>query len=45
MATFTDPVHDEFASWFLGLAPYGGADVGEIDAHVHLVKDGDDGSF
>ena len=45
MATFTDPVHDEFASWFLGLAPYGGADVGEIDALVPLVKDGDDGSF
>jgi pimeloyl-ACP methyl ester carboxylesterase len=45
MATFTDPVHDEFASWFLGLAPYGGADVGEVDALVPLVEDGDDGSF
>lgn len=45
MATFPDEVHDEFASWLLGLAPYGGADVGEIEALVPLVEPGDDGSF
>ncbi len=45
MPFFTDPLHDEFSSWLLGLAPYGGADVGEVDALVPLVKDGDDGSF
>ena len=30
MPTFTDPLHDEFASWALGFAPYGGGDVGEV---------------
>jgi alpha-beta hydrolase superfamily lysophospholipase len=45
MAEFTDDVHAEFASWLLGLVPYGGADVGEVDALVPLVTPGDDGSF
>jgi alpha-beta hydrolase superfamily lysophospholipase len=45
MPTFTDPVHDEFVGWLYGMSPYGGADAGEIDALVPLVKDGDDGSF
>jgi hypothetical protein len=45
MTTFADELHDEFASWLLGLAPYGGADVGEVDALVPSVEDGDDGSF
>jgi alpha-beta hydrolase superfamily lysophospholipase len=42
---FSDPVHDEFASWVLGLAPYGGGDVGEVQALATQVKAGDDGSF
>jgi pimeloyl-ACP methyl ester carboxylesterase len=42
---FSDPVHDEFASWALGFAPYGGGDVGEIQALAAEVKPGDDGSF
>jgi pimeloyl-ACP methyl ester carboxylesterase len=45
MATFADPLHDEFASWLLGFAPYGGADMGEIDLLASTVKDGDDASF
>jgi alpha-beta hydrolase superfamily lysophospholipase len=42
---FSDPLHDEFASWVLGFAPYGGGDVGEVELLVPLVKPGDDGSF
>lgn len=42
---FDDPVHDEFASLLLGFAPYGGADVGEVQALVGQMKAGDDGSF
>ncbi len=30
MQFFADAVHDEFGSWALGFAPYGGADVGEV---------------
>lgn len=45
MAIFPDPIHDEFASWLLGLAPYGGADVGEVDALAAQVEAGDDSSF
>jgi alpha-beta hydrolase superfamily lysophospholipase len=42
---FSDPVHEEFASLILGFAPYGGGDVGEIQALALEVKEGDDGSF
>jgi pimeloyl-ACP methyl ester carboxylesterase len=45
MGTFADPLHDEFAGWILGFAPYGGGDVGEIDALAAQVVDGDDGAF
>ncbi len=45
MPMFTDPLHDEFASWALGFAPYGGADVGEVQLLATQVKPGDDGSF
>jgi alpha-beta hydrolase superfamily lysophospholipase len=45
MGFFTDPVHDEFTEMMLGMAPYGGADLGEVAAMAKLVKDGDDGSF
>ena len=45
MAYFDDPVHDEFASWILGLAPYGGGDVGEVELLATKVKAGDDDSF
>jgi len=43
--TFNDPILNEFAGALMGLAPYGGADVGEVDALVNQVTDGDDGSF
>jgi alpha-beta hydrolase superfamily lysophospholipase len=42
---FPDPVHDEFAGWALGFAPYGGADVGEVQYLATKVKPGDDDSF
>jgi alpha-beta hydrolase superfamily lysophospholipase len=42
---FTDPIHNEYASMLLGLAPYGAADAGEVDLLVSQVKDGDDQSF
>jgi pimeloyl-ACP methyl ester carboxylesterase len=45
MAQFSDPVHAEFAAWALGLAPYGGADVGEVDLLAGQVTPGDDDSF
>ena len=45
MAIFTDPLHDEFTEMMLGMAPYGGADLGEVVAMAKQVKDGDDGSF
>ena len=45
MAIFTDPRHDEFTEMMLGMAPYGGADLGEVVAMAKQVKDGDDGSF
>jgi pimeloyl-ACP methyl ester carboxylesterase len=42
---FSDPVHDEFAAWALGFAPYGGGDVGEVEYLATKVKQGDDDSF
>ncbi|GIH02588.1 hypothetical dipeptidyl aminopeptidase/ acylaminoacyl-peptidase related protein [Rhizocola hellebori] len=45
MALFADPVHDEFAGWALGFAPYGGGDIGEVRAIAGEVKPGDDDSF
>jgi hypothetical protein len=45
MPTFDDAVHDEFASWILGLGPYGGGDVGEVEALAKQVTAGDDDSF
>jgi hypothetical protein len=45
MATFADPLHAEFASWLLGFAPYGGADIGEIDLLASTVQAADDSSF
>ena len=45
MPLFKDPVHDEFASWVLGFAPYGGGDVGEVEWLATQVKAGDDDSF
>jgi hypothetical protein len=40
-----DPLHDGFASWALGYAPYGGADPGEIVAIVRAIGDGDDSAW
>ena len=31
MPVFADSLHDEFASWVLGFAPYGAGDVGEVE--------------
>ena len=45
MPLFKDPVHDEFSSWVLGFAPYGGGDVGEVEWLATQVKAGDDDSF
>ena len=45
MAIFDDPLHDEFGSWILGFAPYGGGDVGEVEYLGTQVKAGDDDSF
>ena len=42
---FKDPLHEEFGSWALGFAPYGGADVGEVAAIAAAVGDGDDDAF
>jgi alpha-beta hydrolase superfamily lysophospholipase len=42
---FADPLHDEFAGWVLGFAPYGGGDVGDIQELATQVTPGDDGSF
>src|SRR3954468_17801962 len=45
MATFDDPLHDEFGTWILGFAPYGGGYDGEVEQLASLVKAGDDDSF
>jgi Alpha/beta hydrolase family len=42
---FKNPLHEEFATWALGYAPYGGADVGEVAAIADAVGDGDDNAF
>ena len=45
MSLFADPVHEEFATWALGFAPYGGADYGELQVIAGQVKAGDDDSW
>ena len=45
MAFFADPVHETFAQWAIGFAPYGGVDYGEVGAMVAQVKPADDASF
>jgi len=42
---FEDALHDQFGTWPLGYAPYGGADVGEVQAVGRAVGSGDDGAF
>ena len=42
---FKNALHEEFATWALGFAPYGGADVGEVAAIAEEVGDGDDDAF
>jgi hypothetical protein len=44
-SVFADAVHDEFASWVLGFAPYGGGDVGEVQVLSSHVEPGHDDSF
>ncbi len=41
---FKDDLHEEFA-WAVGYIPYGGADIGEIEAVAAAVGDGDDTAF
>jgi alpha-beta hydrolase superfamily lysophospholipase len=45
VALFSDPLHNDFASFPLGLAPYGGGDVGEVELLARRVTPGDDDSF
>lgn len=45
MAFFQDPLHEQFAEWAIGFAPYGGADYGEVQAMAAQVKPADDDSF
>lgn len=45
MPMFDDPLHDEFGTWILGFAPYGGGDVGEVEQLATQVTAGDDDSF
>ncbi|SDY54485.1 alpha/beta hydrolase [Herbiconiux ginsengi] len=42
---FSDPFHNEFGTWLLGYAPYGGGDYGDVAAVAAAVGDGDDGAF
>lgn len=42
---FSDPLHDELGGWPLGYIPYGGADLGEVQAVGREVGTGDDGAF
>lgn len=42
---FNDPLHDEFGAWPLAYIPYGGADLGEIEAVGRAVGDGDDDAY
>lgn len=45
MPLFADEVHQEFAMWLLGFAPYGGCDYGEVQVLAGQVQAGDDDSF
>jgi len=45
MGLFEDPVHDDFGSWTLGFAPYGGGDYGAVRQLASQVTPGDDASF
>src|SRR5688572_28620100 len=45
MQLFGDPAHNDFATWALGFAPYGGGDVGEIQLLATQVPTGNDDSF
>ena len=40
-----NPLHDGFACWALGYAPYGGADPGEVVAIASAIGDDDDSAF
>lgn len=42
---FADPLHQQFAEWAIGFAPYGGIDYGELQAIAAKVKPADDGSY
>ena len=43
---FEDALFEEFATWLtLGLAPYGSASLGEVQAPCALIEDGDDDSW
>jgi alpha-beta hydrolase superfamily lysophospholipase len=40
-----DPLNEEFSTFALGFVPYGGAEVGEVQALVKEVGDGDEEAF
>jgi pimeloyl-ACP methyl ester carboxylesterase len=40
-----DPLHEEFGNFALGIVPYGGADVGQVEALAKQVGDGDGDAF
>ncbi len=42
---FADEFHDEFGTWMLGYTPYGGGDVGEVEAVAAAVGSGGDDEF
>ena len=42
---FEGELHDDFGTWRLAYAPYGGADYGEILAVAGMVGNGDDRAF
>lgn len=42
---FKEPLHDRLGTWALGYIPYGGADIGEVEAIADAVGSGDDGAF
>jgi pimeloyl-ACP methyl ester carboxylesterase len=42
---FDDPLFEEFTSLALGLAPYGGGTLGEVQATRARIEDGDDDSW
>lgn len=46
MATlFKDDLHNDFGTWALAYIPYGGADIGEVEAVAQATGTGDDAAY